>query len=114
MFCPKCKAEYREGFTECADCKVALVWALDEPEPPDHEFEDVEFVKLLYTYNLGDIVFIKSVLDEQDIVYFIQGENFTYVRGGIEPAVLMVKKQDVDAASELLKDMDITFLHYKS
>jgi hypothetical protein len=25
MICPKCKAEYRRGFTECADCGVALV-----------------------------------------------------------------------------------------
>jgi len=25
MFCPKCNAEYRPGFTECADCHVALV-----------------------------------------------------------------------------------------
>ena len=25
MFCPLCKAEYREGFYRCADCHVALV-----------------------------------------------------------------------------------------
>ena len=25
MICPKCRAEYRRGFTECADCDVALV-----------------------------------------------------------------------------------------
>jgi hypothetical protein len=24
MFCPECKAEYREGFARCADCGVAL------------------------------------------------------------------------------------------
>jgi len=29
MFCPKCKAEYRRGFTRCADCDVDLVH-----EPP--------------------------------------------------------------------------------
>jgi len=28
MFCPKCKAEYRPGFTRCADCDVELVWEL--------------------------------------------------------------------------------------
>src|SRR5215467_11105262 len=25
MFCPLCKAEFRQGFTTCSDCRVALV-----------------------------------------------------------------------------------------
>src|SRR5207253_9810493 len=25
MFCPQCKAEYRQGFRRCADCDVELV-----------------------------------------------------------------------------------------
>jgi len=29
-YCSKCKAEYREGFTRCADCEVELVDALPE------------------------------------------------------------------------------------
>jgi hypothetical protein len=28
MFCPVCKAEYRQGFTRCADCEVELVYEL--------------------------------------------------------------------------------------
>ena len=32
-WCPKCKCEYREGITECVDCKIALVDEL----PPDSE-----------------------------------------------------------------------------
>lgn len=28
MFCPVCKAEYRQGFTRCADCDVELVYRL--------------------------------------------------------------------------------------
>src|SRR5260370_35253417 len=33
MYCPKCKAEYRQGFTRCADCDVELV---HEPPPGAH------------------------------------------------------------------------------
>ena len=29
-WCPKCKAEYREGFTECSTCQVPLVDTLPE------------------------------------------------------------------------------------
>jgi hypothetical protein len=28
MFCPKCKAEYRQGFTRCVDCDIDLVYEL--------------------------------------------------------------------------------------
>jgi len=31
MFCPQCETEYREGFTRCADCDVALVPELGAP-----------------------------------------------------------------------------------
>jgi hypothetical protein len=40
MICPQCRAEYRQGFTVCADCEVLLVpqyetgAALEAPAPP--------------------------------------------------------------------------------
>ena len=30
VFCPLCQSEYREGFTECADCHVHLVISRDQ------------------------------------------------------------------------------------
>ena len=30
MYCPQCKAEYRQGFTRCADCDVELVDTLPQ------------------------------------------------------------------------------------
>ena len=32
MFCPLCKAEYRQGFTQCSDCHIALVATLHEAQ----------------------------------------------------------------------------------
>jgi predicted RNA-binding Zn-ribbon protein involved in translation (DUF1610 family) len=33
MFCPKCRGEFREGFTRCHKCDVALVEELSPVEP---------------------------------------------------------------------------------
>jgi len=33
MFCPECKAEYRQGFTRCSDCDVDLVYSLPAESP---------------------------------------------------------------------------------
>jgi len=47
MICPQCKAEYRPGFTRCADCDVDLVWEphyaqqpADAPPQPGDPNED--------------------------------------------------------------------------
>src|SRR5229473_3358937 len=37
MFCPQCKAEYRQGFTRCADCDVDLAYALPVTESDSAE-----------------------------------------------------------------------------
>ncbi len=39
MFCPVCKAEYRKGFTRCADCDVELVASLEKPPSEDTQDE---------------------------------------------------------------------------
>ncbi len=35
MFCPNCRAEYREGFSRCSDCGIELVEVLPPPEKLD-------------------------------------------------------------------------------
>lgn len=35
MFCPNCRAEYRDGFVRCADCEVELIADLPTSDPHD-------------------------------------------------------------------------------
>lgn len=46
MFCPKCRAEYRPGFTHCPDCDAELVEELthsctNSAEPSSENMKDV-------------------------------------------------------------------------
>ena len=119
MFCPNCKAEYRDGFTMCADCNVPLVTSLDdnvEKTDPiqEHQNDDITFVPVLSTYNLGDISLIRSLLDNEGIEYFLQGENTAYIRGYMDPTILMVREDQVSIVKELLKEFKINFTMFST
>ena len=105
MFCPKCKAEYKEGFTACADCNLPLVDKLPE-EPP---VEYVKYKELFYTFNPADIAFIKSLFESHDIIYYIQGENFLQLRPLAQPAGIMVDEEQFEEAKELLREFKERF-----
>lgn len=42
-YCPNCREEYREGFTECAECFATLVDELppEEPDEPTDPYPDL-------------------------------------------------------------------------
>ncbi len=104
MFCPRCKSEYREGFTKCSDCKILLVEELPiekETQSTNAEYIDMEFI--LSTLKYTDIAFIKSIFEDREIVYYIQGENMGVTPGGIAARVL-VKKEQIDEARLLLRE----------
>ena len=106
MFCPKCRSEYREGFSKCADCHVELIRELAAlpPEPKSGDF--VEYKELLSTYNLADLSFIESILDSEEIIYFMQNEEFNTLTFSPQPVRVMVNTDQMDEAKTLLKDFE--------
>ncbi|HEX9060926.1 MAG TPA: DUF2007 domain-containing protein [Clostridia bacterium] len=111
MFCPKCKCEYREGFTRCSDCDVELVdQIIDETKDVSKNDEKPEFVDcvlVMTTYNAADILLIRSVLESSGITHFIQGETDMFM-GYIGPARVMVEKDQAEEAMTILKDCSFT------
>ncbi len=107
MFCPKCRTEYRKGFESCSECHTPLVAELSPEEESIPEFVDYE--EILATFNPFDIALIKSLLDPEGILYFFQGEQFSYVRPLADPVRLMVAKEDAEEAREILKDITLSY-----
>ncbi len=103
MFCPKCGAEYVDGITACADCSEELVLEL----APEKGNEYIDYVELITTYNHGDIAFIKSVFDTENITYFFDGEYFHQAGPLALPVRLLVDNNQVEEAKKLLSELNI-------
>ena len=71
MYCPKCRVEYREGFTRCADCQVALVAELPA-ENPDSEPGLVSVFESSDTFVIG---MAKGSLEEAGIPFWMESEE---------------------------------------
>jgi len=66
MLCPVCQTEYREGFTECADCRVPLVHELpraDGPSPEDEPPTLPPGTDWVAVYHSGDVYDFLSAAD---------------------------------------------------
>src|SRR5437588_2632017 len=101
MFCPQCKGEYQDGFTECADCQIPLVSELPLSESNDEQ-KAVDLVEVLSTADPGLIALVKSVLEAEEILYLAHGEHFSRMHATI-PVKFLVSKEDVELAREVLK-----------
>lgn len=106
MYCPLCKAEYRQGVETCEDCCVPLVAAV--PAPREEVQKPIQFVEILSTYNPADIAVITSILEGEGVTFYFLGEQFTQVLPGVQPARLMVAEEDADVSRELLEDLKLS------
>ena len=111
MFCPVCRAEYREGFTRCADCGVELTPVL----PAEHPLPDpIPLTTVLESSDEAVIVIAKSLLDDAGIPCLVQNDllqdliGLGRFGGGnpiTGPATIVVREDDAAAATDLLKDL---------
>jgi Putative prokaryotic signal transducing protein len=116
MWCPECRGEYREGFSECADCGgVALVESLPEPMEPE-PFPEGKLVTVLESGDPTELAFAEAVLGEADIPFVKRGEGlqelFALGRLGLGfnpitgPILLQVPEEHADAAARLLEESE--------
>lgn len=108
MYCPQCGSEYREGFSECADCEVALV-----DTPPAAELHpDLDLVTVLESSDPALLAVAESLLLEEEIPYLKKGEQVQdlfaprFTAGFnvlVGPVLVQVSEEHAEAARELLE-----------
>ncbi len=71
MYCPQCRVKYRDGFTRCSDCQVALVPVL-APEVPGSRIEPVTVFE---SSDRFAIALARGLFEDSDIPFWMQGEE---------------------------------------
>ena len=75
MYCPQCRVEYRDGFTECSDCHVPLLAGTPPAEQQAHPFDPaLGLVVVLETNDGIQLALAKGLLEEADIPFFVLGQ----------------------------------------
>ena len=108
MFCPKCKAEYREGYLSCTDCGVDLVPELQSESGPSH-VEYIDFIKIRTYYSRHDAELAKSLLCANSIHAVVFSDDSGGIHRGLafsRGVHLMVQEEDFEKAKEILYDSD--------
>src|SRR5579863_9139102 len=100
MFCPNCKAEYRDGFTQCADCGVALVRRLDYAAVPSNSPKLPDGPELLWTgTDEGLAAHIESALDSAQISHHERARDSGMLPGLSQPVyAIFIHARDHQAA----------------
>jgi hypothetical protein len=74
MYCPQCRVEYREGFTECSDCHMALLAGAPPAEAPDPFDPSLELVVVLESNDPMQLAMATGLLEEAEIPFFVLGQ----------------------------------------
>lgn len=73
MHCPQCLTEYRDGFSECADCRVPLAPGRPPSAVPDEH--QINLVTVLETHDSFAANLAKATLDDAGIPYVERGDD---------------------------------------
>ncbi len=109
MYCPQCQVEYRDGFTECSDCRVPLLAGAPPEEPADRFDPTLDLVVVLETNDPIQLAMAKGLLEDAGIPFFILGQIATLVTdvdGFLHKWVRVQVPRDREAeAKELLEEL---------
>jgi len=126
MICPECGSEYREGFRECADCKVPLVDLIDEraSAAPDRQLlggapsipqDDLELVVVFRSNDLMVVDVAESILRSADIEFMTRGRALQGLFGwggfptgeslAMGPMEILCRHEDSSDALRMLENL---------
>ena len=92
------------GKTHCPKCDKIIDYTVEPPKVLDVE----DYIEIYSSLNQGDIALIKSILDNNNINYYIVGELFLSVRPLLEPARFFVAESQIKQTQKLFKEFEFS------
>jgi len=80
VYCPQCRVEYLDGFTECSDCRVPLLAGTPPPDQPSSFDPAIDLVVVLESNDSIQLAMAKGLLDDAGIPFFVLGQITTLVQ----------------------------------
>jgi hypothetical protein len=107
VYCPKCRAEYRDGFTECSDCRIPLLRGTPPPETSTAFDPDLDLVVVLETDDPVQLAMAKGLLDGAGVPCYVLGQIARLIQD-VDPFLhkwvrLQVPKDRETEARELME-----------
>ncbi len=106
MICPNCKTEYIRGVTQCAECEVPLVDALDSSAPKISDESGI--VSVWEGNDPGECATIKGALEKAGIPVIDQEAAGHFIFPSMRPKTeIYVSSADVEGAKKVLLDLGV-------
>jgi hypothetical protein len=104
MICPNCKCEYIRGVTECADCGVPLVDALDPSAAPSHD--DTKMAAIWTGDDPAECAAAKQALTKAEIPFVEQSSDAYIILRSMRPKTeIYVSVSEEEHARKVLVDL---------
>ena len=105
MICPNCKCEYLAGVTQCADCGVALVEALDPAKSFSLSGEGIE--RVWSGKGSPEFTAVKEALENASVEYQIGEPADSFIVPSVGPKMeIWVSSKDVERARKVLLEKE--------
>jgi|SRR5579864_3717464 len=105
MICPNCKCEYIRGVTQCADCGVALVDAVESPGA--NPAEDVRIVAIWRGNDPAECERVQEALEHAEIPFTVPDSKSPFSFLPTEPTLeVWISDADRERARKVLLDLE--------
>ena len=104
MFCPQCKAEYRDGFYRCADCDLELVSQLTPEAAEPESAVSLDWV-VVHTFHEQHacVAFCKKLI-AADIPFHVDETNRQFWKDVERTFVVRLAPEHFTKAKEILDE----------